>query len=248
MGSPQLRLAPNEVHLWLAWPDQILSPELLGRYEQLLSPFEADRHRRFVRESDRHLYLVSHALVRSTLARYAEIRPSEWTFDANAYERPEVRAGLCTVPLRFNLSHSRDVAVCAVALERDIGVDVERIDRGGQTVSLADRFFSPAEVTALHQVAPAEQVERFFAYWTLKEAYIKARGMGLSLPLEQFSFDLSDPEEPRISFDPQLADHPAHWCFKTLQPSVHHRLALAVRVQPGQKVALRVRATVPLED
>ena len=132
--------------------------------------------------------------------------------------------------LRFNLSHTDGLVVCLVAVEREIGVDVEHTARAGSVgIEIAERFSSPSEVAELRSLPFADQRSRFFDYWTLKEAYIKARGLGLHLPLDQFSFHLGltpvTPErEPtrqhgapgpgpappiRISFGPRIPDDPA---------------------------------------
>ena len=105
-------------------------------------------------------------------------------------------------PVRFNLSHTDGLAVCAVVLKHDIGVDVEHRQRRVVSENIARRFFSPSEVREFESLPERMQQDRFFQYWTLKESYIKARGMGLSIPLEKFSFHLLKNKPIRISFDP----------------------------------------------
>src|SRR4029078_6585429 len=115
----------------------------------------------------------------------------------------------------------------------DVGVDVEDRTRKGETVQIADRFFSPVEVAALRALPEERQRERFFDYWTLKEAYIKARGMGLAIPLDQFSF-LLEPDMPiRIAFDPRLADDPLAWQFEQFALGGSHQTSAAVRRGAG---------------
>jgi 4'-phosphopantetheinyl transferase len=113
------------------------------------------------------------------------------------------------------------------------------------TLEIAADFFAPREVLALLKAPSAEQCERFFDYWTLKEAYIKARGMGLAIPLDQFWFTLDASAPVRIAFAPELDDDPASWQFARLRPSARHRVAVAVRRGLGADLALTVRAVVP---
>jgi len=225
---PLLSLPPDEVHVWIIEPERISEPRLLEQYLALLDSSERDRHQRFHFERHRKQFLVSHALVRLCLSRYAAVPPEAWTFTLNAWGRPEV-VGQGGPQLRFNLSHTEGMAICAVVLDAEVGADVEDTLRPGETVELADRFFAPTEAAALRAQPVERQRERFFELWTLKEAYIKARGLGLSLPLEQFAFQLRPGEPPRISFDPRLQDEPEAWRFFQLQPSPRHKAAVAVR-------------------
>jgi 4'-phosphopantetheinyl transferase len=228
-------LPPDEVHLWIAEPESITEPRVLEECYALLNSEEREKQRRFHFEKHRRQYLVSHALVRRCLSRYAPVPPEAWSFTLNDYGRPEV-AGQGSPRLRFNLTHTDGMAICAVALEADVGVDVEDTQRIGQTVEIADRFFAPAEAAALRALPVERQRERFFEFWTLKEAYIKARGMGLSLPLEQFAFTLESGLPPRVAFDPRLQDEPEAWQFFQLKPSERHQAALAVRRSGNRSV------------
>jgi len=221
-----LPLPWDEVHVWGVEPESITEPGVLGEYHALLNSAERERHQRFHFEKHRHQFLVSHALVRLCLSRYAPIAPQAWRFTVNAHGRPEVQ-GLSR--LYFNLSHTDGMALCAVCIEPEVGVDVEDTQRKGETVEIADRFFAPTEAAALRALPVERQRERFFELWTLKESYIKARGLGLSLPLEHFAFELRPGKAPRITFDPRLKDEPASWQFFQLQLSERHKAALAVR-------------------
>lgn len=242
----QLRLATTETHLWQVFPDTLRDPGLLRSYYALMCPEECVQHQRFRFEKGRHEYLVTRALVRTVLSRYADVDPYAWRFSKNAYGRPEIAAPQGLLQLRFNLSHTDGLIVCLVALDREIGVDVENMTRRGETVEIADRFFSPIEATTLRALPEASQRYRFFEYWTLKEAYIKARGMGISLPLEQFSFLLDTNQPVRIAFDPRLADDPASWQFQQFRPTPRHQMAVAIRRKNEPDLAIRIKQTVPL--
>jgi len=256
------QLARNEVRVWTVFSDEVRDPELLAAYETLMNEEERAREQRYRFERGRHECRVTRALVRTTLSRYADVPPEGWTFVLNRYGRPSITPGQCELPLRFNLAHTRGLIACAVTLEHDIGVDVECLDRRSDTVALADHFFSASEVADLHALPEDRQHERFFHYWTLKESYIKARGMGLAIPLDQFAFHLDDDllgdEVPgdnqivagkapiRISFDPRLDDDPKAWTFELHAPTQRHRLAVGVRSGSGARTSIVVERTVPL--
>ncbi len=239
-------LRPNEVHLWLAFPDEIQDTGLLSEYQQLLIPEEEEKQRRFCFPKHRHQYLVARALLRTTLFRYTGIKPRLFEFSNNQYGRPELILHDSLPPIRFNLSHTDGLIACAVVLKQDIGVDVEDMERRAVSLKIADRFFSKTEVDDLHQIPESRKRDRFYDYWTLKESYIKARGRGLSLPLEQFSFHLSETEPLRISFDPRLSDDPDRWQFWLLRPTKRHKVALSVSIENQDPYELTIKKTVPL--
>lgn len=243
-----LALGAADVHVWLADPNEVTDPAHQARCLALLSADERAQHARFHFARDRHLYLVAHALVRCTLSRYAAVAPAAWRFVATPHGRPELAPGVCPLPLRFNLSHTHGQVAVAVTLVRDVGVDVESHDRPGDPVASAADYFAPAELDALRALPAAARTERFFVYWTLKEAYIKARGLGLSLPLELFAFDVADPGPIAVAFTPPLVDDPAAWHFERARPTPRHFLACAARRLRGEAVRLRVRTTSPLAD
>ena len=235
----------GEAHVYFAREDQIREPALLAAYEALLTPEERARKQRYYFEKNRHEYLITRALVRSVLSRYAPLRPAAWTFSANEWGCPAIvspeGAGL-----RFNLSNTRGLVCCLVARDRDVGIDVEDLEREGETVAIADRFFSPVEFEELRAQPEERRRARFFDYWTLKEAYIKARGMGLAIPLDHFSFLLSPQSPIRIAFDPQLPDDPASWQFEQLRPTPTHLVSLAIRRKNEANLRIIARRVTPL--
>lgn len=238
-----LELTAGEVDVWIAYPDKIEDPDLLDRYEALASDDERRRRRRLRFERDRHERLVSDALMRSALSRYEAREPHEWRMQRNSHGRPDLVPEQAECALRFNVSHATTVVTCAVCRGHEIGVDVERTDRRGETVAIADRYFSAAESAALHALPASQQRRRFFEYWTLKESYIKARGLGLALPLGKFSFVPG--ERISIEIDPELEDDGSRWQFALHQPSPSMQLALAVRDAPP--LTVRYRTAIPLE-
>ncbi len=242
----QQPLNSNEIHLWFAFPDEIQDIKLLSVYEKFMNQEERIQHQRFRFNQHRHQYLITRALVRTTLSHYTNIKPQHWYFSKNDYGRPEIIVSEGIPPLRFNLSHTEGLIVCAVVLKQDIGVDVESIERKGSLMEIAKRFFSYQEVQALYALSEEQRQDRFFEYWTLKESYIKARGMGLSLPLKYFSFDIVADQFLQISFEPEWYDDPSQWQFWLLQPTQHHKTSVSVCCEVNQHYQLVMKKVVPL--
>jgi 4'-phosphopantetheinyl transferase len=155
------------------------------------------------------------------------IRPEKWRFSAGKFGRPEIESPKLDEPLRFNLSRTRGMVVCAVGRDRELGVDVENIDRENLGLELISRYFAAPEIEALSALPTEAQRRRFFDYWTLKEAYLKARGWGLSAPLDKFWFYLEPGQMPRIAFHGSIADDPTAWQFNQFTPTGQHLIALA---------------------
>ena len=241
---PSRELSPGEVHVWLARPEAIPARQLEA-YVPLESGEERERRLRLRFEHHRIERLVAVALVRTSLSRYAPVEPADWIFQRNDRGRPDLAPGQCDPALAFNLSHTRGLVACAVARQAEVGVDVEWTARRGRTVAIADRFFSRREVRELQALPDARRRDRFFDYWTLKESYIKARGMGLAIPLRAFSFHLDDASPIRISFDPTLEDDPSSWQFALFRPGDAHRLAVCVRRGAVADLRVEVREIVP---
>ena len=246
-------LVEGEVHLWYVEPERIDDPALLDAYDALLTPAERARNRRYVFARHRHQDLVTRALVRTVLSTYhPAVEPRAWQFEAGEFGRPAIAAPVVQPTVRFNLSHTDGMVVCLVAGEQEIGVDVEDVQRTGYTVEIADRYFSPAEVRELRSWPAERQPDRFFDYWTLKEAYIKARGLGLQIPLDQFtmlpSTHQTGAQQARsagITFGPSIDDDPTSWQFASLDLTPRYRVAIAVR-HPRADLSLRIMQTVPL--
>jgi 4'-phosphopantetheinyl transferase len=236
----------TEAHLWIARPGEIRDPELVLAYDALLTADERAKVARYHFEKDRHTSLVTRALVRTVLSRYAAVSPGDWRFVANEFGRPEISEPPEERSLRFNLSHTEGLVVCLVSRDREVGVDVENRARGGDLLNVADRFFSPFEVNALRALPPAEQMDRFFLYWTLKESYIKARGMGLAISLSAFSFDLDAPGSGiRVLFDPSLGDDPGRWQFSVMSYGRRHTIAAGVESKRDRDVRIVLGEPVP---
>ena len=235
-------LEPGDVDVWMCVPEEERDATRLDACAALLDADEHARAKRFRFERHRNRFLVSHALVRSALSRYADVPADSWRFREFGRGRPEVAAPAPGATLRFNLSHTDRLAACGVAQRDDVGVDVESGSRVTRHLAIAERFFSKREAAELRSLPEGARVGRFLDYWTLKEAYIKARGLGLALPLDGFTF-LLDAEHPRIEFERDLDDRADAWQFRLASPTDEHRLAVALR---AERLAVRARFVDPL--
>lgn len=243
-ASPEVaeRLSPNQVHVWCAAVSGAQDPTLHARYGPLLSADERERYRRFRFEKDQRRYLTTRGLVRTVLSRLAPVDPTAWLFEANAYGRPAIaNAQARSLDLRFSVSHTDQLVVLAVATGRDIGIDTEDTRRTAP-LELADTFFSCKESAALRDLPADLRPGRFWELWTFKESYIKARGMGLSLPLDGFSFQFDDERLVDIGFAPAVPDVPHRWRFWQFRPNADHLLAVCLESGGNEPTELVFRA------
>lgn len=220
-------------------------PDTVERLWSLMTEGERARCLRLVRDADRRTFALARALVRRSLSLYGPTAPADWRFVTNQHQCPFVEpAQAGTPPLQFNLSHTNGLVALAVTRGPRVGIDVERVSRIVD-LAVADRHFAPTEVRDLRALPAPEQPVAFFEYWTLKEAYIKARGMGLALPLGAFAFALRPPQPPTIAFVPGFDDLPERWQFWQTWPTPQHRLSLAIE-REGDDLAVALD-DVPLD-
>ncbi|MBR0969844.1 MULTISPECIES: 4'-phosphopantetheinyl transferase family protein [Bradyrhizobium] len=220
-------MADDRIELFVGLIETIDAPGAVDACRHLLSVDERVRADRFMFERHRRQYIFAHAMLRLALSRAApDVAPSDWSFGAGRYGRPFVAAPKTSAALYFSLSHADGCVACVVSRHEAVGVDVETVSRRVAPLSTALRFFAPEEVETLRGLPEPAAIERFFDYWTLKEAYLKARGFGLNLPLDAFAMQVSR-EAIEISFKPDIADDPDGWRFSLCSPSPSHRLAIA---------------------
>jgi len=211
--------------LWCAYPGDLEAEGVAEACAALLNDEERARVLRFKFEKHRLEGLATRALVRTALSRYGEVAAGDWRFRANAQGKPAIDA---ECGLSFNLSNSPGLVVCLVAEGAvEVGVDVEPQERSGQILELAPKVFSAREQAQLAELADAEKLDRALSLWTLKESYIKARGLGLSIPLDKFSFVFGGAEGIGLELDASLGDEAARWRFCQLYYA-GHRLAVMV--------------------
>jgi 4'-phosphopantetheinyl transferase len=215
-----------------AWTAGLEQPERLARGLAVLSDDERARATRFHFERDRNSYVLAHALARTLLGRLTGVEPRALRFALGPHGRPELEWPASSPRLRFNISHTHGLVACALALEHDIGVDVEHVERRLEIGRVAPSVFSPDERRALATLEGEALRTRFFQLWTLKEAYIKARGMGLALPLREITFQLDGREQPALALGLALGDSAERWWLDVRPLGDCHMLALALASRP----------------
>ena len=246
-GLPRLELAPDEIHLWCAYCEDIRGPDLETAYRRLLSPAERTRQGRFHFDRDRHRFLITRAMVRTVLSRYASVHPEDWEFATNPHGRPHIaNADADCAGLTFNVSHTDGLIVLGVARGIRLGVDAEFVSGRTSILEVARGSFSPEEVADLQALPAGLRLYRFFEYWTLKESYIKARGEGLSIPLDQFGFSLRGERGVALSTDPSQADAASAWRFQQFRLSPAHLLAVCSDTTSIGQARTTIRTVVPL--
>jgi 4'-phosphopantetheinyl transferase len=232
------------VDLWYYFYESTGDASLRTAQAALMTADETERLQRFRFERDRRQFLATRALVRTVLSGYTSVEPGAWRFVVDEHGKPHIDQPRVHRPIFFNLANTLGLVVCAVSLAHQlIGVDVERTNREIDISDLAENYFSGPEVRTLRALPVSEQRRQFFAYWTLKESYIKAKGKGLALPLDRFSF-FADQEEIGAILEGASAVKARDWKFALLG-APQHILAVAVKTS-GTPLSLRSMHLVPL--
>jgi 4'-phosphopantetheinyl transferase len=231
-------LPGGTVRVWLAVPEAA-SGAALAAAEALLDASERARAARLRSEAARRSFVVSHGLARRSLSRCASVPPAAWRFAARAGGRPEVEGPPAGLGLRFNLSHTEGLVACAVARDAQVGVDVECASRVARPLALAERFFAPEEAAALRALPEQARRERFLALWSLKEALLKARGVGVAQGLAAVRLAFED-GAPRLLASGEPGAPASAWQLALRWPTPRHALALAVRRDAGAPFAIEV--------
>ncbi len=216
----------DEVHVWRASLDQ--DSACVGSLYETLTVDERSRAERYYFEKDRKHFIVARGVLREILSRHIGIDPSQLRFTYNEYGKPALVASQEGEGLRFNVSHSGGFALFAFTRRMEIGVDIEEIRMDFASDEIARQFFSPKEVRALATVPDPLRVEAFFNCWTRKEAYIKARGLGLSLPLDGFEVSLLPGQKATLLSTRPNPDEALRWSMCELRPGRGFAAAVAV--------------------
>ena len=194
-------MTDRAIHLFLGSLDDVDIPDIRSACSELLCPGERAQAARFTSDRRRREYVFAHGLVRAALSRFApQVAPAAWRFERSRYGRPFISYPRSAERLHFSLSHTDGFVACAVSSCERVGIDVEAIDRPVSHLEIARTFFSAAEHADLISLPPAQQRDRFFDLWTFKEAYAKARGLGLQLPLDEFSIHVAPGENAESRF------------------------------------------------
>lgn len=235
-GAPPdvLRLLDDEVHVWYADLER-LKPRLPALL-QVLSPKEREHAQRYRRTEDQAQYAIGHGLLRVILGRYLSVAAERLEFGRGPHGKPYL-AWPVAASLRFNMAHSRACALYALARGRELGVDVEYVRPDFAYEEIVPQFFAPAEIAALQALPVEVRRHAFFICWTRKEAYIKAQGMGLYLPLDQFAIPFIAGQQPMLSLSADEAGEAARWSVRDLYPASGYAAALVAEGH-GYRISL----------
>jgi 4'-phosphopantetheinyl transferase len=235
-------LAPGQIDVWQASLDP--GSAILGELRTNLSDDEIARALRFRFDEHRNRFIAARGILRDILGIYLGRRPQAVEFIYGAFGKPDLKDRGAGGEVQFNLSHSGELALFALAINTRLGIDVEQIRPGPADLAIAERFFSRSEVTSLRALPASLQAEAFFNCWTRKEAYVKALGGGLQIPLD--SFDVS------IAADEPVALHLSHdqeketnWSLRALHPA--HGYAAALVAEGGDWQLRCMRWQSPLK-
>jgi 4'-phosphopantetheinyl transferase len=221
-------LEPGQVDVWKIALDQ--PSGIVADLRGVLSAGEIERADRFRVDRGADRYIVGRGSLRRLLERYASVPAKELAFDHNEFGKPELSGS----EIMFNLSHSHGLALFAVTRGRAIGIDIERIREEVTIDKIAARFFSPAEARAISALPAHQQAEAFFNCWTRKEAWIKARGQGLSLALNSFEVTLAPGEPARLLATRSDPEEASRWSLAALDCEPGYAAALAIAGEIGE--------------
>lgn len=222
-GEPTPDLAAGELQVWLV--DLDLPPLATARLDAHLSPDERRRADRFRFEVHRRRFATGRGLLRELLGRILDADPAGLRFEYSEKGKPSL-AGMAD--LRFNLSHSQNGALIAVARGRELGVDIEAVRPLDDAPMLVERFFAPSERRVFAEVPEAKRLACFYTGWTRKEAYVKARGDGLSLPTTAFEVEIAPGSDARLVRFEREPEEVVRWSLAGLEPADGFLGALAV--------------------
>ena len=220
--SSNVAASNSEVHVWRVQLDDALAVEM----GSILSPDESARAARFHFGRDRNRFIVARGSLRLLLGSYLDLAPGAVSFCYSSYGKPALSDA--NSGITFNLSHANELALIAVTRDRQIGVDIEFIRLDFASEKIAARFFSPQEVEVLRELPEPQHAEAFFTCWTRKEAYIKALGEGMSMPLNQFNVSLAPGSPAALLGNLRNPAEVSRWSLHDLSPAPGYVAALAV--------------------
>lgn len=226
LSSAQVSLSQADVHIWSANQDAPIYP--MEQLWQTLSNDEQQRATRFHFERDRRRFIVGRGLLRAILGRYAHIEAAQVRFVYGQRGKPALAEVCGGETLKFNVSHSNGHILCAITNLREIGVDIEHVHVISEADAIAERFFSTQENEVYRQLPAEEKLTAFFNCWTRKEAYIKARGMGVSLDLTSFDVSLKPGDAATLLHNREDAMEVTRWQFEALHVGDGYAGAIAV--------------------
>ncbi len=246
--QPRRALPASAAHLYFMRLDGFAEPPPV--LYALLDQAERERCTRYLFMRNRIECTAARALARAALSRYADVDPRAWTFTKGEHGKPQLIVPPGAPPLHFNVAHTPGLVVCVIARGREVGVDAESLGRSNDIALLARRVLSAAEQQALWALPETAQARRFLIHWTLKEAYLKARGIGIGLPLAEITL-LADDDPDSLAGPPThfalgtgVGDTPARWQIERCHLTPGHVAAVAIE-RTHEDVTIHVEEVVP---
>src|SRR5215813_154369 len=225
-----IELGADEAHVWRASLDQDV--KVIANLAAILSQDEYQRAARYYRPIDRDRFIAGRGILRKIISAYLALSPAELQFTYNEYGKPAVSDGQNDRALNFNLSHSAELALYAVTRGRAVGIDIEYIREDFATLEIAEHFFSKDEVRSLKATPTGRRTIGFFNCWSRKEAFIKAKGMGVSYPLDRFTVSLVPGEPPALLKVVDDEREVARWRMYELKPGDGYVAAMIATAPP----------------
>lgn len=240
----RLESLETEVHVWHCSPDDVQDDEKIEACRSVLSAEELEKYHRFKFDKDRHSYLVTHALLRSALSTYVDIEASQWQFSVGEQGKPKLVLQADVPAFAFNITHTEGLSACAISMHRSVGIDAEYIKRQNNVEAVARRMFAEQEL--LYLESNKNRPQFFYYLWTLREAYVKALGAGLSGSAKQFYFDISSDAESAVANvckNNGTQDIIDDWQFNIYQPESEYVISLAY--ESPQPLAVKLFDSFP---
>lgn len=229
-------LHAHQVHLWYLRTEELAAHvDKAGR--DVVSSRDLVESIRFATIELRDAFLLRRAFLRTVLSQYDDVAPRAWEFRRDRLGKPEIAQPLASPKLQFSMSKTAGLVACAIATDRSVGVDAETVSALVDTDDISQRFFASSECASLSALPEIERRRKVFELWTLKEAYSKARGLGLRQPFEKIAFSLTEEGRRQIVFADPSIDEPRNWVFVTSRPNDRDLLALAIARQPTEEPA-----------
>ncbi len=241
-------IAADEIKVWFVSPQVFSHSSSYERFHGWLSPNELETYRKFRFEKDQHTYLIAHALLRAALSRCRAIEPSRWMFRTNAYQKPFVLEPSDTCDLHFNLSHTDGMVAVAITRAGQVGIDVETLSQDQIGIEIVQEVLSEDEYHDYLLQQPPDQHKRLLQYWTLKEAFVKATGLGITAGLKNHAFDLSGHPHPKIRFLSTSDFSSSDWRFWQYNLTTGHFLAVACQQDASREITPSLEEALWLQE
>jgi len=238
--NDKINISSEEIHIWYVDYKNFNDSSLLEACYEILSEKEKSQYDQFSVPHVRLEYLITRAMVRSVLSRYITNFPiADITFSKNKYGKPFISDNILAKNLSFNISHTKNISVIAITAGTDIGIDIEKNRKNFDFLEIAKNSFSMSEFNSLKNLNSYKQGTRFFEIWTLKEAYIKARGKGLHIPLNLLSYSFPEHGKISVKLDRDLNDSIKNWHFWSLKIKNHYDYSIGLVAKKQNKTRVQ---------